>query len=276
MSFLPPRDSFSHVAAVLQELAPGKRFLLAARPDVESLARVHGHCTDTDLVPYPQALVMHMQRMHRAARRRPGRGIDLGECRSIQRQLTWNRLIATVSGPLAAAYRERTLATGAPFYRMAEPRHQAYYFAHRTQVQGLPVEGYWVGRDLNPHTGEPLLCLHPVVDRPGLGVPASLRPGPAPQALQIPLLRTWEASVEAGAWEEAGSAPAGEAFRAAVLHYRRLVSAWEPVVALVFDTLTGPAGEAYERASTQAAFSQVGIRHLTLALDRGAVSARVI
>jgi hypothetical protein len=272
---LTRRDNFSHVAAVLEDLAPGKRFLLLARPDVEALAGAHGRCTDTDLVPYPLALVMHMQRAHRAARRHPGHGIDLAECLSIQRQLTWNRLIAAVSGPLAAAYRLRSMPASVPFLRMVDLRHQTYYFAHRTELQGRPIEGYWVGRDLNPRTGEPVLMLQAVVAADAGSGGERRRNARHEDPFTVPILRTWEASVDAGAWEHASGCE-GVSRQATVLHYKAGAAAWEPVVALVFDSLTGVAGAAYEQAATQASFSQVGIRHITLALDKGAVSARVI
>ena len=274
MSPFTQSDTFSHVAAVMDDLVPGKRFLLAARPNVESLARSQGHNIDTELVPYPLSLVLGMQRAHLAAQRLPTHDIDLSESLSIQYQLTWNRVIATVSGPLAASYRLRTLPTSAPFFRMTEPRYQSYYFAHQVRVQGRAIEGYWVSRDLHPRTGDTLLVIQPVAIDPGT---RARQRGASLSFFSVPILRTWEASVESAARENAVAFgdDAAAAFQAA-LQYKHRANAWEPIVALVFDALTGAAGAAYERASTQASFSQAGIRHLTLALERGEVAARVV
>lgn len=280
-------NSFSHVAVTLEALAEGRRFLLAARPDLDSVAWRRRGLPHAELVPCPAMLVADMQRVHRSCHQAAHLEVDTAETSAIQRQLTWNRVIATVSGPLDAAYRGRVFAPSALFMRLNEPRHQTYYFAHRTEVLGHPIEGYWASRDLREGHPRPWWRLEPVEAR------AVLRPSQVHSAalatFSVPILDTWSASVRAGSrrvWDSPHPAvvscpdtlPSVESSgETAEQHYHRLAAAWEPIMVLVLDALTGAAGKGYEWASTQAAFSQVGLRHITLALDaRGEVSARVI
>ncbi len=258
-----------HHRIVQDDLQAGLRFIAQARSDLAQRARPGSQQAMHPAVPYPFALVMGMQRAHLASLGRPDELVDLATSTSIQYALTWNRVIHIVSGRLAAAYRGRAMRREAVLSRLLDTPSQTCYFAHRALIGSVALQGYWVSRDLHAGTDEPLLVIQPVVfDR----VSGRRRRGRVSGFVAIPLREAWDTAVDAAAWENArafGGLKAG----ALVQQFRQALLAWEPVVALTHDALTGRGGESCAQAVRQASSNDLGLRTVVLGLEDGQVAA---
>lgn len=231
----------NHCSNALAEIEAGAAMLDGMLPDlVERIVEVDGGdphlCRPTRWVPYPFDLVtrMYMAQCHQLARAPQGNR-DLPVIASMQFALSWDRTIVHIEPTLAKAYQGRGMPADSAFSSLFKTPKQTYYVALQGVISSYAFDALWVFLDVHPENRQTHLRIHPTSFNDA--TPAVL----TVPFLAVPEAATWEEAVDRGAWQDAQQlrqftdVPPDQVARA-----KRIQSmAWEPVVALLVDLLTG-------------------------------------
>ena len=177
--------AFDHTSHLIDQLLLGEQFLRTLHKDARavSLARLSSPPRDDTRFPFDRVLAMAIASEALWGQREFEPSVDLLD--SLQKALTWDRVINVVRPETADRYARAGLPLGHSLDRFFQIPAQATYFAIRWTIFGEVFNGVWLIRDRDG-------------DQPHITVRLTGAAGPCPE-IRLAAVQTWDEALRA-AW----------------------------------------------------------------------------